>query len=297
MSDFIVNTLNVNEKVNKVHEDAENITLMRLTLLLLKTNDLMIKVAIAHEIHKKWNDNSLPIGLCIDKIEIPDEPSRPISFSSAELELKKNELIKMKSRKEMNLCQMMHGICHAESYAIDLFADLICRFGGEECKLPNLFYDDFVEVLEQEARHFCVWKERLDYLNCPYGSLNTHNGLWKAAYESKNDILDRLAVVNMVHEARGLDTYDASKKKLVTWDPDSVKILDCNFSEEIEHVRKGCTWFNRICDIRKCEAKQVFQDIVTKFFPLPLKGPFNYDARTKAGFARDWYEFTVSDCV
>ena len=292
MSELLTNKVNFNDNDNEVNHSE---SLMMKTLSLLTSNNLMIKVEIAKDIHKKWNKNLLPIGSCISKTEVPDEPSRPESISSEEIEIKKNELLKIKSRKEMNLCQMMHGIAHAESYAIDLFADLIVRFGGDECNLPKSFYDDFVEVLEQEARHFRVWKERLDHLNCPYGSLNTHDGLWRAAYDSRNDILDRLAVVNMVHEARGLDTYTASKKKLVNWDPDSVKTLDCNFGEEIEHVRKGCTWFSRICEMRELEPKKVFQEIVTKFFTLPLKGPFNYDARTKAGFSKDWYEFTVND--
>jgi uncharacterized ferritin-like protein (DUF455 family) len=110
---------------------------------------------------------------------------------------------------------MLHGICHAESYAVDLFLDLLARFGNKDSDLPKEFYDDFMEVCLQEAKHFTVWQQRLCELGVEYGSLPAHDGLWRAAYETRGDLLARLAVINMVHEARGLDTYPLSRKKLV----------------------------------------------------------------------------------
>jgi uncharacterized ferritin-like protein (DUF455 family) len=47
----------------------------------------------------------------------------------------------------------------------------------------------------------------------------------------------RLAVINLVHEARGLDTFAASLQRLErAGDPQSAHILSTNFQEEVGAV-------------------------------------------------------------
>jgi uncharacterized ferritin-like protein (DUF455 family) len=96
----------------------------------------------------------------------------------------------------------------------------------------------------------------------------------------------------MVHEARGLDTASASIRKLkIVKDVVSEQILLKNFEEEIEHVQKGVRWFTYVAEKqRHLEAKTVFQDTIRRTMKLPLKGPFNFEARKKAGFPIDWFQ-------
>ena len=51
--------------------------------------------------------------------------------------------------------RMLHSLVHTESWAVDLAWDVIARFGGTP-GLPRAFFDDFVAVAEDEARHFRV---------------------------------------------------------------------------------------------------------------------------------------------
>ena len=58
---------------------------------------------------------------------------------------------------------ILHSLTHIESVAVDLAWDAIARFGVEGIgyQLPRAFFDDFVAVAEDEARHFGLLAERL----------------------------------------------------------------------------------------------------------------------------------------
>ena len=47
--------------------------------------------------------------------------------------------------------------------------------------LPRAFYDDWVVVAAEEAKHFALLAARLAALGAGYGDLPAHDGLWEAA--------------------------------------------------------------------------------------------------------------------
>jgi uncharacterized ferritin-like protein (DUF455 family) len=64
--------------------------------------------------------------------------------------------------------------------------------------------------------------------------------------------LARLAVVHMVHEARGLDVHPQTRLRFLNQnDMESVKLLDILYDDEITHVAAGIKWFQYSCDINK----------------------------------------------
>ena len=73
------------------------------------------------------------------------------------------------------------------------------RFGGQ---FPRDFADDWLRVGADEAMHFALLDRRLKQLGSHYGAMPAHDGLWEAAYATRNDALARLAIVPMVLEAR-----------------------------------------------------------------------------------------------
>ena len=97
---------------------------------------------------------------------------------------------------------LLHALAHIELNAIDLAWDIVARFTHEN--LPRGFYDDWVTVAGEEARHFGLLRERLAALGAAYGDLPAHGGLWQAAEATADDLAARLAVVPLVLEARGL---------------------------------------------------------------------------------------------
>ena len=161
------------------------ITLEEASIKILRTKNILRKVSLTFFFSKKWKDKEIN-EIKDEKIErrreddkedfiIPNKPLRE------EIILKKNENNSLNKNQIINL---IHGIAHAESYAIELFWDCIGRFINYN--LPLEFYNEMVVIAEQEAKHFLLWYNRLIELNCPYGSLWSHEGLWKSAEETKH---------------------------------------------------------------------------------------------------------------
>ena len=182
----------------------------------------------------------------------------------------------------------MHAIAHIELNAIDLAWDIITRFTG---RFAKEFYDDWVEVGADEARHFTMLQKYLERHGTTYGELPAHDGLWEAAEATSDDILARLAVVPLVLEARGLDTTPGAIQKLKTvGDEIAASILETISQEEIPPVAAGVKWFDYICERRGLVPAKTFQNLVQKRFKGFLKPPFAIEARTAAGFPRTYYE-------
>lgn len=73
--------------------------------------------------------------------------------------------------------------------------------------MPKEFFDDFVKVAEDEARHFRLLAERLVNLGSSYGALPAHDGLWDSAEATSSDIAARLAIEHCVHEVSYILVY------------------------------------------------------------------------------------------
>ena len=84
----------------------------------------------------------------------------------------------------------IHALAHIELNAIDLGWDAVYRFRG----LPADFYRDWVQVADDEARHFVLLRDRLRALGCDYGDFDAHNGLWEMTEKTAHDGLARMAL-------------------------------------------------------------------------------------------------------
>jgi uncharacterized ferritin-like protein (DUF455 family) len=126
-----------------------------------------------------------------------------------------------------------------------------------------------------------------------------------------NSLLARLAIINMLHEARGLDVFPLTLKKFRNnRDEESVQILEKNFSEEIYHVATGLKWFKFLCNEQsqynyKAETEfnndgslsciEIFHSIVGKFHTgIMKKDTLNREARAMAGMTGDWVDALYS---
>lgn len=191
----------------------------------------------------------------------------------------------------------IHGIANAELYAIDLFWDLIARFVPSDTtrtannhSMPREFYDDMVYVVRQEAEHFLSWNRRLDEIGFYFGTIPGTDSLWQSAMETSYSIMARIAIINLTHEAKGLDHYPLTRDKFIkAGDSKSIAVMDNNFKEEIGHVKFGCKWFRYLCEKEGLDAISEFHRISRAHFKGKLKPPFNKEARNAAGITEDWY--------
>ena len=178
----------------------------------------------------------------------------------------------------------LHAIAHIELNAIDLAWDAVYRFRG----LPADFYRDWVQVADDEARHFVLLRDRLRALGYDYGDFDAHNGLWEMTEKTAHDGLARMALVPRVLEARGLDVTPGMIERLrALGDLRTVEILETIQREEVAHVAAGSRWYRWHCQRAGVEPRARFRELLVEYASGYLRGPFNIQARLLAGFDED----------
>jgi uncharacterized ferritin-like protein (DUF455 family) len=182
---------------------------------------------------------------------------------------------------------LIHSLAHIESYAIDLSWDVILRFLGNLGEFREEFVQDWLNVAADEARHYSIWAHRLEEMDSFYGAFPAHDGLWESASNSRDDLCARLAIVHLVHEARGLDVAPQTLSRLAdAGDSRSEELLQSIYIDEITHVGTAISWFKKFTPDDPIEK---FKQLVRDRFVGTLKPPFNDSARTSAGFTPEWY--------
>ena len=175
---------------------------------------------------------------------------------------------------------MAHAVAHIEFNAINLALDAALRFRG----MPEDYYADWISVAQDEARHFAMLSARLMQMGWAYGEFAAHNGLWEAAEKTAHDVLERMALVPRVLEARGLDVTPNMILRLEeVGDPQTAAVLRVILHEEVRHVAIGTRWFHHLCALRALEPVATFRKLIAGH-RVRLQTPFNWEARLKAGF-------------
>ncbi len=177
---------------------------------------------------------------------------------------------------------LVHAVAHIEFNAINLAWDAVYRFRG----MPSEYYRDWAQVAADEARHFSLLNARLAELGFAYGDFDAHDGLWDMAMRTADSCLERMAMVPRVLEARGLDVTPWMIERLRrVGDHATVAILEIILFEEVAHVAAGSRWFAWCCDREGVDAQTTFHRLLQSHMHGSLRGPFNVDARLRAGFS------------
>lgn len=225
----------------------------------------------------------------IGVVDLPDRPARP---DKPELREPREMPKRAKAGSPKSKIALLHALAHIELNAIDLAWDVMARkfdLGGYD--LPKAFYDDWIKVADDEAKHHLMLEERLNDLGATYGDLPAHDGLWEASGQTAHDFAARLAIVPMVLEARGLDVTPGMIERMnEQGDTKTAEILKIIHDDEITHVRAGTVWFEGWCAHHGKDVEEYWQHLVRTYFNGKLKRPFNHPSREEAGMIRDWYE-------
>ena len=131
------------------------LTLAAAARRVLAAADPARKTELGADAAAAWRTGRMPIG----GAPVLDRPARP---AYTEL-LPPGKVPRRKiNRGVKGRIALLHAVAHIELNAIDLAWDLIARFTAEV--LPRQFYDDWVMVAAEEARHFAMVSERLGEL-------------------------------------------------------------------------------------------------------------------------------------
>lgn len=307
----------VSEKVKlKQHQDSEHLTTMRSRTItspsldanssfcawageILNTADPERKIELTHRLYTIFNDKETspsPMTLGKGTVVPPDQPPRQ---GLTEVKPWQSQYHgrggSVKSR-----IAMLHALANIELWAIDLAIDICVRFATFSTErniheLPRAFFQDWLKVANDEAKHFSLLRTRIEELGSHFGALPVHHGLWESATRTAHDIRARISIIALVHEARGLDVNPMTIEKFrKAGDLESVKALEIIHHDEITHVTTGHRWLTWICDQEETDPIQVFRRNVTKYFRGSIRGPFNEEARLQAGMDQQWYSIDNS---
>jgi uncharacterized ferritin-like protein (DUF455 family) len=266
-----------------MNADFDIISLRGGAIAAMREVDLDRKTEITQQTAGRWFARKLSLRSPLDP-GLPDRPGRP----------ERPELIPPKQMEKRSLhsvrgrVALLHAIAHIELNAVDLALDIVARFATEP--VPNSFFDGWMQVAFEEAKHFRLVRKRLQDLGADYGDLPAHDGLWQAAHATRNDLTARLAVVPLILEARGLDVTPALQAKMrESGDLESAAVLDVIYNDEKGHVAIGAKWFRFLCAREKRDPARTFHELVRANFRGPLKAPFNDIARAEAGLTPSFY--------
>ncbi len=261
------------------------LSLAEMAVQVLATADGREKTALGRKHAATWfaaraAGTPLPIGAAVP----PLRPARP----ALPLLLDPRDVPRRRPGTPAGRVALLHALAHIELNAVDLHWDIVARF--THIPLPLGYYDDWVKAADDEAKHFNLIADCLEAAGSFYGAMPAHAGMWRAAEDTVDDLLGRLAVVPMVLEARGLDVSPAMIEVFrKAGDAGALSALEIIYSEEVAHVAYGSKWFNFLCGRHDQDPKDAFHILVRKYFHGALKPPFNDEKRAEAGIPPDFY--------
>lgn len=258
-------------------------TLREAAIRALAAPALTDKLALTEDAGRRWTARALGLHAPSDPA-LPLRPGRPV----------KPDLVPPRGvpRRSVHTAEgrvaMIHALAHIELNAIDLALDVVARFCGE--RVPRSFFDGWMGVATDEAKHFRLLSARLEELGSFYGALPSHDGLWQAVEATAHDLTSRLAIVPLVLEARGLDVTPSLLVKLrEVGDHRTAGILHIIYEDEKTHVAVGAKWFRFLCARQGIDPAMRFREIVRACFRGEVKAPFNDRARAEAGLTPTFY--------
>lgn len=175
------------------------ISIVEAAVDVLTTSDVFEKARLTKLYCSAWHSKAIHTITPPSEVEIvvPSHPARPTSMYSSMVANEDELSAKLARMVKKNTVEVtIHGIANAESYAIDLFWDLLARYNEALETLSRDYVDDLVFIAEQEAFHFLSWSERLlDGYSLPFGCFPFQDGLWQSATDTSGAKFVRLPTI------------------------------------------------------------------------------------------------------
>ena len=178
----------------------------------------------------------------------------------------------LKTRKIPKLDLMVHTLCHIEYSAVMSYSDTLCRFYDKDNMLNEQqkieFVEDIFSVITDEVRHYSMLYEILQNdLKTPYTSLAVNKNILADLQKTEGNFLERICMISMTHEAKGLDAGPRLIKnaKNLTKNSKIIDAFETIVREEESHVEFGVKWYEIICDLQKFDKNTKYSEFMDDY--------------------------------
>jgi uncharacterized ferritin-like protein (DUF455 family) len=184
--------------------------------------------------------------------------------------------------------RILHALANHELQAAELFAWALLAFPDAH---PE-FRRGLVSILEDEKRHTRMYAARVEALGGAFGDGAVPvSGYFWGKVESIRSPLDFVAAMSLTFENANLDHTDSTARAArEAGDDKTARVIERVGEDEVEHVRFGWTWLERLRGER--EAWDAYRESLTwPLRPAKARGEvFRRDRRQSAGLAREFID-------
>jgi len=209
-------------------------------------------------------------------VDVPQLPGRPPSWTV-------QDNFKISRRPSLETLdgrrRLLHSVANIELSAVELALLAVVEFPDESLA----YHEAMLGIAAEEVVHCRMVINRLRELDMEFGEEVVHLELWKTAREHAG-IVERLAVVPRILEARGLDVSGRLRRQIRgAGDEQTALVLDRIYADEVGHVAVGTYWYRQACSRRGLDSEQHFLAMLERFRP-GRPTPVDREGRIAAGF-------------
>lgn len=176
--------------------------------------------------------------------------------------------------------RILHALANHELQAVELFAWALLAFP----EAPRELRRGLVHVLRDEQRHTRMYAGRAEALGAPFGAFPVTGYFWHRA-ETFRSPLQFLCAMSLTLENANLDhTVDYAEAARRAGDGATAAVIDRVHRDEVEHVRFGWTWLNRLKDEGQSPWEAYRANLTWPLRPAKARGArFHRAGREAAG--------------
>ena len=180
-----------------------------------------------------------------------------------------------------------HIMANHELQALEVMAFTLCAFPDAS---PE-FRCGMAEIMADEQRHTRMHIERAALLGLRFGAVPVNGYFWEKARDFTS-VLDYLAGLPLTFEGGNLDhTLEFAAAFEAAGDSRSAALMRVIHRDEIEHVRFGWDWLQRLKPADQSEWDAYVAHLHFPLKPEKAKGKsFHAEPRRAAGLSEDFIE-------
>lgn len=213
----------------------------------------------------------------------PMKPGRPPHLRFTSVDVPSLEGMHDPAQKK----RIVHSLANHELQAAELFAWALLRFPDAPAELRQ----GLLRVLVDEQRHTKMYLARLRQLGVTFGDYPVSGYFWHKAADLTTP-LRFFCAMSLTFENANLDhTIDYAAAARKAGDEKTAALIDVIHQDEIEHVRLGWTWLQRLKEEDRSAWEVYTASLAWPLRPVRARGrSFDREGRRAAGLDDDFID-------